>query len=324
MNEIIKNLQVFYTEKISYEKVELPKNSQVIAILANRSFYKIKIGTVTFIGIIPRLDESFSVSTYKKHLGIYIEKFENQCAYILYNPTEKQTDSFIKNKIPFITNDNQIYLSFLGICFNRRAVRIKEINSEKMMPVTQSVFLYMFYKKQKYYLKSEIASELKISRTSLTRASEQLCEMKLIVQTKVGKEYRMELITTGIELYKLAKNYLINPIYEEFYVENSELILRQSVKAGVSALAECSMINSPKINEVAIFKDNEIVESLKKIDIRWDEYENPVKIQLWKYPPQLFEIENRVDIISLICSFNNIEDERIEGEIEEIIRNATW
>ena len=59
MNEIIKNLQEFYTEKISYEKVELPKNSQVIAILANRSFYKIKIGTVTFIGIIPRLDESF-------------------------------------------------------------------------------------------------------------------------------------------------------------------------------------------------------------------------------------------------------------------------
>ena len=96
MNEIIKNLQVFYTEKISYEKVELPKNSQVIAILANRSFYKIKIGTVTFIGIIPSLDESFSVSTYKKHLGIYIEKFENQCAYILYNPTDKQTDSFIK------------------------------------------------------------------------------------------------------------------------------------------------------------------------------------------------------------------------------------
>ena len=148
--------------------------------------------------------------------------------------------------------------------------------------------------------------------------------MKLIVQTKVGKEYRMELITTGIELYKLAKNYLINPIYEEFYVENSELILNQSVKAGVSALAECSMINSPKINEVAIFKDNEIVENLKKIDIRWDEYENPVKIQLWKYPPQLFEIENRVNIISLVCSFNNIEDERIEGEIEEIIRNATW
>ena len=324
MNEIIKSLQNLYSENISYEKVELPKNSQVIAILANRNFYKIKIGSLTFVGIVLRPDEEFSVSTYKKHLEIYKEKFENQCAFILYNPSEKQTESFIKNRIPFISNNNQIFLSFLGLWMGEKNSKKSNKKTDKMMPVTQSVFLYMLYKKKKFYLKSEIASELKISRTSLTRASEQLLEMNLIVQTKVGKEYRMELVTTGAELYKLAKNYLINPVYEEFYAETSEILLNKSVKAGVSALAECSMINSPKIKEVAIFKDDEIVENLKKVDVRWDEYKNPVKVQLWKYPPQLFEIEKRIDIISMICSFNEVEDERIEGEIEEIIRTVAW
>lgn len=324
MNKIIERLRKLYSEEVSYEKIELPKNSQLIAILTNRKFYEIRIGEVSFIGIEPRSDELFSVLTYKNHLEIYINKFEKNCAYILNNPSEKQIDSFIKNKIPFISDNHQIYLFFLGIWLGKKNCKKCNIKSDKMMPATQSVFLYMFYKKKKYFLKSEIASELKISRTSLTRASEQLIEMNLVTQTKVGKEYRMELVESGSKLYELAKTYLINPIYDEFYVENSDLLLNASVKAGVSALAECSMINSPKITEVAIFKDDAIVENLKKIDIRWDECENPVKVQLWKYPPQLFETENRVDIISMICSFRSEADERIEGEIEEIIRNAAW
>lgn len=324
MNEIINMLQKFYSETIAYEKIEPPKDSQLIAILANRRFYNIKIGSVNFVGIEPRNQENFSTSIYKKHLEVYEKTFEKNCTYILKNPTEKQIDSFIRSKIPFISNNNQIYLSFLGIWFNNKLLGEIDKITEKMMPVSQIVFLYMFYKKQKYYLKSEIASELKISRTSLTRASEQLIDMNLVEQTKVGKEYRMELMEYGAEIYEKATPYLISPVFDEFYVESSEKLLKTSVKAGISALSECSMINPPKYPEVAIYKDDEIVTSLKKIDIRWDDVENPVKVQLWKYSPRLFVKENRIDTISMICSFENIEDERIEGEINEIIGNEKW
>lgn len=65
------------------------------------------------------------------------------------------------------------------------------------MSATQEVFLYMFYGDKKYFLKSEIADFLKMSRTSLTRDSEELTE--------------------------------------------------KALKTEESALAECSMMNPPKI-----------------------------------------------------------------------------
>lgn len=63
---------------------------------------------------------------------------------------------------------------------------------------------------------------------------------------------------------------------------------------------------------------------MKPIDIRWEDCERPAKIQLWKYDPALFGKDNRVDTVSMICSLADIYDERIEGEIEDIIEGERW
>lgn len=323
MNVIINSLKSLFPEEFACEQIPSPRDKHLIAVLLHRNFYNIQIGSINFIGIEPRKDESYSATVYKKQLLEYQQKLESNCAFILKNHSSGQVTAFIKNQIPFISDKQQIYVPFLGISLSNTYFPAKEISVKKMMPATQEVFLYLFYGNKKYYLKSEIADFLKMSRTSLTRASDELIAIDLIAQTKVGKEYRMELKEKGTALYQKAEKYLISPVYKEFYVDSAELA-QNALRTEESALAECSMMNPPKIPQVALFKDDERAANLRPVDIRWEECSNPVKVQLWKYPPEIFAKEGRVDTVSMLCTLKHITDERIEGEIEEILKGEKW
>ena len=49
-----------------------------------------------------------------------------------------------------------------------------------------------------------------------------------------------------------------------------------------------------------------------------------VEIELWKYNPMVFASEGIVDIVSLVQSLKEVEDERVEMQIEEIMEEYRW
>ena len=49
-----------------------------------------------------------------------------------------------------------------------------------------------------------------------------------------------------------------------------------------------------------------------------------VEIELWKYNPMAFASEGIVDIVSLVQSLKEIDDERVEMQIEEIMEEYRW
>ena len=104
-----------------------------------------------------------------------------------------------KDRIPFVGDDKQMYLPFLGIAIHNSFRKKKEIKTEKMMPVTQSLFLYLIYEcKNKKIMKKQAAEYLNVTKTSITRASEQLEKMGLICQKTIG----------GYQLFIKAKRLL--------------------------------------------------------------------------------------------------------------------
>ena len=90
MNVIIDSLKSLFPFDVSCESMPSPKDRHLIAVLLHRKFYNIHIGSVGFIGIEPRKDESFSAAVYKKQLLEYQQKMESNCAYILKNPSAEQ------------------------------------------------------------------------------------------------------------------------------------------------------------------------------------------------------------------------------------------
>lgn len=319
--KMVNVLKKFFQEDISCKKLD--KRLNLPLILARRESYRITMGDISFVAIKIRQDDLFSAAALKKQLVFYEEQLQCNVAYVFDMITRAQRDSLIKNKIPFISLSEQVYLPFLGIILNEKFKKEKEIKIEKMMPATQQLFLYLLYQKHIFVLKGDAADALGLTRTSITRASEQLLAMGLIEQEKKGKEIRMFRKYEPDKMYEAARPYLINPVQEKLAVKIENIKIKW-LSAGESALSEYSMLNPPNIADAAIYKGAIDRKTIRKVDIRWEDTDAVIMLELWKYDPFLFSKSNRVDPISLACSLADCEDERVEMAIDEMLEGLEW
>ena len=126
-----------------------------------------------------------------------------ETAYLFKKLTKVQRDALIERKVAFVSVPDQIYLPFLGVMMRNNFRKEPDVNTDKMMPATQSLFLYILYHGNgSYILKKQAAEDLSLTRTSITRASRQLKEMGLIAEERHGKEIRMTSLADGRELFE--------------------------------------------------------------------------------------------------------------------------
>lgn len=291
--------------------------------LAKRERYQVSMNGISFVAVRVKRDESFGIIAIKKQLFRYEEQLQCNVVFAYDTVTRAQRDALLRNNIPFISlNPEHIYLPFLGLVLNNNFKREKRTKTDKMMPATQQLFLYMLYSKADFILKSVAAEELGLTRTSITRASEQLLGMGLIEQEKVGKEIRMFRKYEPQQMYEKAKAYLINPVQKKMAVKAEE-VEAEWLYAGESALGQYSMLNEPKVPEIAIYK-GAMKRTVQEVDIRWEEANAVYVIELWKYNPFLFSKDGKVDPVSLACSLAECEDERVEMAIDEMLEEVQW
>ena len=128
--------------------------------------------------------------------------------------------------------------------------------------------------------------------TSITRASAQLEEMGLIAQLKSRTEISIKRNFSRKEYYENAKAYLINPDQKVITIMRYEATF-ESFGAGESVLSQ--------------------------VTARYEDRDDCLNVQLWKYNPSYFARERRVDPVSLACTFKGNEDERIEMSVEKLL-----
>mgnify|MGYP002514845355 CR=1 FL=1 len=305
------------------EKIEKIKGLPIY-MSSKRLFYKVMDNENSFLLVKLSDSEKFGVVAFEKQQKQYEEKINLPVAYWFDNVTRAQRDALINHHIPFVADDKQLYLPFLGISIQNSFKKKKEVKIEKMMPVTQSLFLFLVYKcKNKKIMKKEAAEYLNVTRTSITRASEQLEKMGLIRQEMSGKECYMWTEESGYQLFLKAKGYLINPIQESFVIENLYQFEEMPL-SGECALSKYSMMNPSRVESVAIDKSMAKEYSFEKLDERWEDTKELIRIELWKYNPMRFSKDRLVDPISLYMSLLDNGDERIEGAIDEMLEEYEW
>ena len=86
---------------------------------------------------------------------------------------------------------------------------------------------------------------------------------------------------------------------------------------GESLLSELSLLTPPRIAEYAVYHNK--IDKLLLTNELIDPNEQ-VKVELWNYDPLLFSKDNETtDIISLVISLFETEDERIEIVLEQLL-----
>ena len=320
---MINSFKQLFGENLHINVNVLEEKAGIALYLAQRTMYLVEMEGIVFAIVEVRPDEKFGVVALKKQMRIYEEKLNCNIAFSFSAITKNQREALLHNGIPFIDLPEQVYLPFLGIILSNRFKKEKQIRVDKMMPATQQLFLFLLYLKGEPVLKSVAADELSITRTSITRASEQLQEMGLIEQIKSGKERYMRLKSGPRESVALAKQYMINPVQSKITINRADF-KDELVFSGETALSEYSMLNPPRIPVVAVYKGKFDKKEFKELDVRWADPEELLTIEFWKYDPLQFASSDKVDPVSLACSLMDMEDERVEMAIDEMMEEFVW
>ena len=287
-----------------------------------RTFTKVQDGDSVFVLISVSDQGRFGVVALDKQRILYEDMFGCPIAYWFTHVTKLQREALIGRRIPFVADGCQLYLPFLGMAVYKSIK--KEVNMDKMSPIAQSLFLYLLYANRGCkVVKKQAAEFLGVTRTSLTRASEQLSAMGLILQEACGKQYYMWMDNAKHEIIKKALPHMINPVQKSFTTENIDM-LHEMPLSGESALAMQTMLNPSNMKCVAIDKAVAKEYSFVEIDEKWEECNNLVKLESWKYDPKKFARNGMVDPVSLYMTFVDNMDERIEGALEELLEEYKW
>ena len=129
---------------------------------------------------------------------------------------------------------------------------------------------------------------LPFTAMTLTRAVKQLETTDLFLVAKDGVNKFIESKYKRDELFEKAKVYLTTPVRKAGYIDKTQ-VTENMVFAGETALSD------------------ELIDPDKQ-----------VRLELWVYNPKQFSEDNSADDISLVLSFTDTNDERIEEAVDEL------
>ena len=286
-----------------------------------RAFYKATVSGHSFVIVFFQKLERFNIKTLKKQLIAYRQSIKEDIVYGFEKITTFQRKCLIENEIPFVSQNNQMYLPFLGVYFEK-CINSEEPIKHQFMPVTQLLFLLFLYGDNRYS-KSVAADKLRITPMSITRASKQLVNKGLIKEEKRGTEVLMIINEEDRKaFYEKGEPYLINPIQSTIYVPDY-MIDHDVTESGEFSLSKRTDLGYPAYMEYALYKDAPGIRDMIGVDPDLDETEDIVRIQKWKYDPALFSINSMVDPVSLISSLKSKNDDRIHKCLEQV-KEEIW
>ena len=288
------------------------QDSLPVYIAGSYDFHTAYIGNRRCIMLVPT-EELVTLPALKKQIA-KIQQIDNvPVVFELATLSNYRRQSLIENNIPFITH-KQAFLPFIGTMLTDEKEPPKLTG--RFVYSTQQLFLFYLYSKKIRLYISEAGKQLPFTAMTLTRAVRQLETTDLFFVAKDGVNKFIESKYSQEKLFEKSKVYLTTPVRKAGYIDKMQ-VTENMVFAGETALSEKTMLNPSRVVTYAI--------SEKGYDktLLTDELIDPdkqVRLELWAYDPKQFSKDNSVDDISLILSFGETNDERIEeavGELQE-------
>ena len=299
--------------KVNYKKWNKEKQLPLF-ILNDFLVQKAIINDIECLSLTPKGDLP-TLPAFKKQISI-IKEIENVPIFLQLDAISSfRRQNLLENKIPFILKDKIVYLPFMATYLTNAQYGDK--NVEKISLATQLLFTWILYQNTNKYYVSDAVKSLGFSNMTLTRSYRQLCATQLFEEHKDSRKIFLTTNLSTVDLFNKMRPYLQSPFYTQGYILKKE-ITKDMIPAGEFAFSQYTYINPPNLKTYAIEKKH-----VKNIKLQREcySYDEQVELQIWKYNPLLFS-QNKKDIddISLILSLLGNEDERLDIEIENLLK----
>ena len=286
------------------------------------SLYDFKIASmhnIEWLIAIPK--EKINLAQLRKNHRQIEKLLDMRCALYIKNTSTYSKNAMIADGIPFIVEDKEIYLPFLGILLNSARERtIKPV--QRISFLTQKMILTAIYERWNEVTVTKAAEQLDITKMSASRCFDEIDFFDMPILGTKGKSRVINVPDDIKELWSSIEVYMRNPVINNFYINDN---LNLPVFGGMSALAEYSMISDNKYPTYVVVKKDIKDLALKDrlVDIKKDE--PSCIIQEVGYVVS-FGKGDAIDPLSLLLSLSDDEkkDERIEISIREMLEEYVW
>lgn len=223
----------------------------------------------------------------------------------------------VQKKVDFIIPGKQLYIP--ALMMNLRTVSEKfEKKAIRITPVAQFLLLYHLQKERlSGQTTQQLAERFSLTYITLSRAVKNLEELELC-NLAGGKEKQLQFTERGKNLWKKAQPFLQLPIERIFFTDKT-LDTDIACVSGINALAYYTMLSDEKRRHYAIDKRD-----FAKLSVATDKHNGDNSIETWRYDPKPLSSNGIVDKLSLFLLFKEDIDERIQGELDQMMEGAKW
>jgi hypothetical protein len=227
----------------------------------------------------------------------------------------QQRQRLINQRVAFVIPGSQVFLPPLGLDLRQRS-RQAPGAVEKFSPATQVLVLRALTSGEVKFSPSKAAVLLGYSAMTLTRAFNELETSGLARCRQQGRQRMLEFSAVGPALWDKAKVLLPSPVNHRGWVYGK--LGLKGIRAGLSALAEQTNLAEGG-STLAVNREDWkawLVGHPGAVSLR--EETGAVELQVWRYPPETFAKDGRVDPFSLYLSLKPGQDERVEQALEQL------
>lgn len=251
-----------------------------------------------------------------------IEKTAGLNCALYFNKLNYYTKETMLNEgIPFILEGKQVYLPFLGMILSQK-------DDRRLVPVhtisflTQKLILCALYEKWNGMNATKIAEKLGVTKMSVSRCLDEIEYLDINILNKSGKTRKVSIGVESKVLWEEIKPILRNPIITRFQLAED---IHLDKKAGISALCEYSMLSDNMYPTYAVTKRELKENSIKQIrQISIGEEIGCEVLELGYFIEYNGKKVQDPLSVMLSLSTDDMEDERVQICIEEMLKEYVW
>lgn len=236
-----------------------------------------------------------------------------------------QRKRLIEHKIPFIVPGNQLYLPELAIDLREYFKGQRKPSDKPVSPSTQAILIAAFLRpwKMEFY-PNEVAASLGYTAMTASRALREITEAGIGTLVKGGRERWLLVDLPPAELWKRIEPKLRSPVKRTVWASPLPVLTDVARLAGLSALARYSMIADPRYPAYAVSQEQWKMAQQHGIEFLPEPVPGSCEWQIWRYKPALLPDQPTVDPLSLLLSFHDATDERIEDALDSLRKQLPW
>ena len=222
-------------------------------------------------------------------------------------------------------------MPFLGVIFSEHriskySIDMKYDTSEikQMTPSAQSVLLELLISNDFTATQDEIAKRLGLTKMSVSRAFKELKKLEIFSGFQNENKTMLNFSDTKEKIWDKVKKHFSDPKQKVIYIKCNSMknnLKKQLIQSGESALSEYTMLAAPKYETYCITKKEwDLIKEKPEIIPSKD---NGICIlEIWKHKiPTQFGF---VHPLGLAISLASEVDERIQGELEDLLGSYDW